>query len=299
MNKLLLFLMVIAMIAWGETWISAKILGHYLDTWSLIFWRFAIAGSALLGVVLMMKLSLKTDLKDVFIAFVSATVLIFYNLAFFTGTSLAPASFGGVLVTTLTPIITFFILAVLNKKNLTKSEYIGLLLGFAGMFFMLRIWTMDIGFIFSKGTLYYLLASVLWPVLSIISSKHNTNALVFSVYLFLFTAVIVGCFKGFNVGDVLSFDFNFWFNLLILSLFGTTFATTVYFITAVKHGSKTANSFFFLVPSAAIFFGMICLKENINPSLIIGGMFSIAGVYIINLKAFRADSKTKLRKQQV
>ena len=44
----------------------------------------------------------------------------------------------------------------------------------------------------------------------------------------------------------------------------------------------SSTSFFFLVPSSSIVFASIFLDENIELSLIIGGVLAIVSVYIIN-----------------
>jgi len=174
--------------------------------------------------------------------------LAFYNNFFFLGTKYGLASFGGVFVITLNPIVTFFLLAILAKKNLGKVEFVGLVLGFLGAVFMLKIWSFDSAEIFSLGNIYFLLAALTWPILTILSAKHKMkSAILFSFYMFIFTSLIDLVFLGFRLTNIFEFDAKFWVNLLLLSVWGTTFATTIYFIAAKRLGSKSASSFFFRV----------------------------------------------------
>ncbi len=284
MSRFVLYiLMTFAMLAWGETWVSAKILGRYLGAKELIFWRFFFTSLGMVFVLLFFKISLKKSLKELLIALFSAVVLSFYNAFFFLGTKYGLASFGGIFVTTLNPIITFVLVAMLFRKNFNKLEYIGLSLGLIGAVFMLKVWSLDISKIFSLGNIYFLLASITWPILTIISSNQNMkSAIVFSFYMFSFTALIDFFALGFKLSNILNFDAKFWLNLLLLALWGTTFATTIFFVASKELGSKVASSFFFLVPISALVFSVIFLKERADINLIVGGILSLIAVYILN-----------------
>lgn len=282
-NKVLYILMVLAMIAWGETWVSAKILDRYLDANELIFWRFFFTTLGLLPVLFYYKLSLKISKRNLLIALISAALLAFYNYAFFLGTKYGLASFGGVLVTTLNPIITFVFISILARKSFNLQESMGLILGVIGAMVMLQIWNYNTDSILSQGNIYYLLASFIWPFLTITSSyQKNIPSLVFIFYMFSLTSFIDFILIGGNTTNIVKFDYIFWVNLLLLSLYGTTFATTIYFVAVTKLGSKAASSFFFLVPLSAIVFAALFLGEKVELHLIIGGALAVVAVYILN-----------------
>jgi len=282
-KKLLYILMCLAMIAWGETWISAKILGRYLDADELIFWRFFFTTLGLVPILLYYKIPFRISKTNLALAFIAGIVLAFYNNFFFLGTKYGLASFGGVLVTTLVPIVTFIMVSFLNKKSFTLKEFFGLILGAIGVLIILKIWNFNLNTIFSKANIYFLIAIILWPILTIISSKQKEiSPLTFSFYMFGATTILDLFFLEFNVNNITSLDVLFWSNLLLLSLYGTTFATTIYFIAVTKLGSKSASSFFFLVPLSTIIFAFIFLDEQIELSLILGGILTIVSVYILN-----------------
>jgi drug/metabolite transporter (DMT)-like permease len=289
-EKLLHILMVLAMVAWGETWISAKVLSHYISSAEAIFFRFFFTTLGLLPILLLNKEQFKISMKNFIIVAVSALLLALYNGAFFLGTKYGLASVGGVLVTTLTPINTFLLIALVSKKLITKIEFFGLILGFIGALVMLKIWHFNSGSLLTHGNSYYLLATILWPLLTLVSSKQSgISPLLYSFYMFALTSLIVLAFLGFRVTNIFYLDHVFWLNMLLLSLYGTTFATTIYFLAVVDLGSKTASSFFFLVPVSALFFAVIFLKERVDFTLVSGGILSIMAVYIINFAKGRDE----------
>ena len=69
-NKTLYILMTLAMIAWGETWVSAKILSRYLDSDELIFWRFSFTALGLIPVLIYYKLSFKISKQNLFLSII-------------------------------------------------------------------------------------------------------------------------------------------------------------------------------------------------------------------------------------
>ncbi len=299
MNKTIIFytLLILAMIAWGETWVSAKILTHYLKEEELIFWRFFITTFGMLFVLIMFRIDIRENKKELIIALIASIILLLYNKFFFLGTKYGLASFGGVFVTTMNPIFTFLLIAILYRVLINKTEILGLVLGFIGAIFMLEIWKTH-SQIFSLGNIYFLLAALTWPILTIISGKQKMkSAILFSFYMFFFTSITQLFLLNFKLTNVFKFDTKFWVNILILSLWGTTFATTIYFYTVDKLGSKIASSFFFIVPVSAIIFSKIFLNEPITISLVIGGIFGLIAVYILNFSKRKKNEKLHLNKK--
>ena len=281
-NRALTILMVLAMIAWGSTWVSAKILMEYFDAYSLIFWRFFFSALGL-GVVLFIgKISFKIDLKGLFLALVSAIGLIAYNYFFFLGTHYGEAGFGGVLVTTLNPILTFLFIAMIGRKFLELKDIVTLIFGAFGVLIILKVWQLNISF--DRGVLYFLLAAATWPWITIISSYFkNGSALAFSFYMFSFTTLgVLALFLNLKVPSLSVLDSIGWVNLLALSLYGTTFGTSIYFMATTIWGGKKASVYFFLVPITAVFFSSLFLSERIDIFTVIGGIFTILAIYQLN-----------------
>jgi len=276
--------MFIAMLSWGATWVNAKILGSYLSSYELIFLRFLIASIALLPIIYFLKLKLNIGLKNFVLAFASGLLLVLYNYLFFKGCYYGDAGFGGVLVTTLNPIITFLLVSLISFKKISKKEAFALSLGAIGTMTIMQIWSVGLNVWLEGGVKYFLLASFTWPFITILSSYlKNANAIVFSLYMFTIATILdYAIFLNFTISNISSLDYHFWINLLILSIFGTSFGTSIFFIGSAKMGSKWASSYFFLVPFSAAIFAIIFLQEKINLALIVGGFLTIIAIYILN-----------------
>ena len=277
-------LMILAMAGWGASWINAKILSSYINEYELIFFRNIFTIVTLVPILLINKKYSKINKHSLIMAFFASMVMIAYMKCYFLGTKYGTASLGGSLVTTLIPINTFLIMALFFGKKILHKDIFALCLGAIGVFTMLKVWTFNIEEIFSIQNIYFLGASVLWPVLTIISSKiTKTSPIVFTFYMYVITTIMVSIvFVDFPSINHSSFDYIFWINILSLAIVSTTFATTIYFIGIDRLGANEVSSFIFFVPFFAIVFSVIFLDEKISLSIIIGTILTIIAVKILN-----------------
>ncbi len=296
-KNLFYILMVFAMIFWGASWISTKVLTNYINEYELVFLRMGICFITLFPIIYFFKFSFKLDIKSFFLILIASLVLTSYSISMFIGLKHGSAGFGGALVTTLIPINTFIIVAILSRKTISLKHSFALLLGAFGVLNMLNIWNFNLNEIFSKDTLYFLLSSILWPILTIITAKASKiHAFVFTFYTYIISSVVlIIFFVDTSIFErVVAFDFIFWFNLFVITILSTTFATSIYFIGATKLGTKEVSSFIFLVPATALIIGAIFLGEKITLNTVIGTVFTIIAIYILNNLSFLKLFKKKI-----
>lgn len=277
--------MVFAMVFWGASWVNVKVLSSYINEYELVFLRMGISFVSMFPILYYFKFSFKIDLKTLILILLASTVLVSYSIVFFLGVEHGTAGFGGALVTTLIPINTFIILAIIHKKTISLKHSFALILGGFGVLTMLNIWSFDLLEIFSKDNIYFLIASILWPILTIISSKATkTNAMVFTFYVYIISTFVIYTFFIENTlfNTVLNFDYIFWLNIFVITILSTTFATSIYFVGITKIGTKEVTSFIFLVPASALILSAIFLDEKITYNTILGTICTIVAIYILN-----------------
>ena len=288
------FMMVLAMAGWGASWVNAKVLSSYINEYEMIFLRNFFTIITLAPVLIISKKFFYTNIKSLVLSFFAAIVMIIYLKFYFLGVKFGTASLGGALVTTLIPINTFLLMALFFGKRIVKKDIFALILGVIGVLTILNIWSFSLEQIFSKHNLYFLLASILWPIFTIISSKSTkTSPLVFSFYMYIFMIILLLIFfvEPTKI-NYASFDSIFWANILCVAVISTTFATSIYFIGIEKLGTNEVSSFIFLVPFFAISLSILFLKEEINISILIGTILTLIAVKILNnIKIFTALKK--------
>jgi len=284
-HTLLYIVMIIAMALWGLSWTNGKILGTYTSIPILIFWRFLIAGIFMGIVLLVRKTEWQIPLKGLPSMAASAVFLVLYNHFYFTGTRLGPAGVGGVLVTTLNPLLTFLLISIVRQKLPKGRSLAGLLLGIFGGSILINVWQEGWSAVFSSGNQYFVLCASTWAFLTFISSRINRHmsTLTYSFWLYLLSAVLALFFTDVSeLFSVFNLDFIFWLNLLSVSVGAMAFATTAFFIAASRLGSEKASAFIFTVPLSALIFSMLILHEPLMWNIVFGGTLSVVAVFLIN-----------------
>lgn len=278
------FLLFLAMVAWGGSWVNVKILGHYISAFEMIFLRFSITAITMVPIMLWLKHSFKIDLKSFGLVVLAALMLIFYNKYYYLGTKFGTASLGGAMVTTMIPILTFIFLALMGIKKVSSKDLFALGLGAVGVLTMLHIWTFDLAHILVIHNLYFLLAAVLWAVLTIVSSKSTkVSPIVFTFYMYIVTVVLDWVFfVDVSAIPFSSLDGIFWLNTLLISLAASTFANTIFFLGIEKLGAAEVSSFVFLVPFSAIILSAIFLGEKVDLFIILGTVLTLYAVKRLN-----------------
>jgi len=285
-KNLFLIGMVLSMICWGFSWTSGKILARYSDPMTISFLRFGLTYVSLLFIVLFLKENFvikRGGLRDLLAA--SALISI-YTFLFFKGLTTGKAGAGGVLVTTLNPIIAYAMMLVINKRRPTTNESIGLAIGLVAGVVLLDVFHNTN--LFTAGNVYFLLAAVCWAVLSLFTAKATRygSSITFSFWMYGISTLTLVMFSGITtpVRVVQQGDLVFWINLFFSATITTSLATTFYFYATSKVGAGKASSFIFMVPFSAALGSWFFLQEIPKTNTIIGGLLGIAAVYIMNRK---------------
>ena len=280
--------MVFAMITWGYSWVGAKILGPYGHVSTKIFLRFFFASIALIPILLKYHIPFRIDKKGFIFILWNSISLCSYNYFYFKSTHMGLAGVGGVLVTTLNPILTsLFVFSFLDRSSAKLKEFVGLIMGLTGGGIIMRLWEMDIALMISSGNIFYILASCSWVSVTIASQKSKTHIhfLTYSFWSFLSASLFSLSFCEIeSISQTINYDWIYWLNIFLLSIVVMSFANTMYFFASSKIGAVKASSFIFVVPLTAIIFSKIILNEQVLYTTVLGGILSVVAVYLINKK---------------
>lgn len=291
LDRYIHFYLILAMICWGVSWPTSKILTEYSDTYTLMFLKFFLSSLTILPFILFVKKQNILNphlLKSLALA---TLFIILYNVIYFIGLKIGYAGVAGVIVTGSNPIFTFLIVAILEKVKISKKDKIALILGIIGTVITIDIFTLDSEAIFDNGNLLFLVASLLWTLVTIQSTngKKYLSPLVFTFYLYIlssiFTYILFGNLE--NIVAIFEYDIRFWVNLIFTTVITTGIATTFYFKASTILGVNYASSYIFLVPLVAALSSAIILNEIPTFSTIIGGVILIYSVWLINYKTIK------------
>jgi drug/metabolite transporter (DMT)-like permease len=193
------------------------------------------------------------------------------------------AGAGSVIITSLSPLMTFVLVLILFKKKVHISQYIGLALGIVGGVIILQL--EDLSLFFNGSNVYFLLAALIWAGVTILSQRAHKHIHPIHYSFFISVLATIAAFIYAYSSDlmaVFSQGLEFWVALIYLAVLGQTLATTIFFMASGKLGSEKTSSFMFLVPVFALFSAWLVLDEAIELHIILGGAISMFAVFFIN-----------------
>lgn len=282
-----IFLMVLAMLTWGGSWPSGKLIVGLARVEVIIFWRYFITSLSIVPLLFIFKQPLRIKKRSLFLLIFGAIVMITHNQLFMTGLRVGLAGAGGVLTNSLNPIITFSLASMIYRESVGPWQKTGLMLGVIGGAVLLNIWKLGPQELLAGGNVFFLLAALSWSILTLIAQKTQQRVpfLTYSFYLYTFSTLLA-LFLALPHGllPITGQPWMFWGIIFYLSIFAATFGATVYFMAAAKIGSGRASSFTFLVPASAMLFSWLLLGEVPQLSTIIGGLIALFAVYLLNRK---------------
>lgn len=277
------YLLVFAMFLWGGGWPALKVLTYSLPVEVVSFWRFFLMIFAFIPVLFYLKRPLVLKKEALKYILSSALLNVLFMIFAFIGVQKGFAGSGGVIITTLSPVLTFMLVSLVFKKHPPKMQIFGLFIGFVGGLIMLKITTL-IGD-FNGAEFYFLLCALVWAALTLISQQSHAviHPVHYSFFIAIFATIIFFFIAlPYEIMAVTDEGLAFWSALLYLAIFGQTIATTIYFIASGKLGSAQASSYMFLVPLFALVTSYVLLGEKVEIHIVVGGAVTLFGVYLIN-----------------
>ncbi len=285
-EQILMLELFIAMILWGGSWSATKIIIDYAPIDVLAFWRFLCAFLAFVPLILIAKVPLIISMHAWFIIFIASLVHVLYTYLFFTGLKVGYAGAGGVLVTTLIPIMTYILLTIVYRRKIHVFEIIGLILGVVSGFFLLSLY--NPATLLQNGNMYFIASAFTWAVFTLLlqSIKDKIHPISTNLYINLISMFVYYtiAYDDSSLFLVFSFDIKFWCALLFISCFSITIANTLYYRGIVKLGTHRVSSFNLLVPINALLLSWWILGEKPTFNTIIGGLIAIVAIYFVNHK---------------
>ncbi|HIA79054.1 MAG TPA: DMT family transporter [Candidatus Marinimicrobia bacterium] len=286
-NFKLVTLTFVAMVLWGLSWTNAKILGNYGDASLMMFWRFVFATISFAPVVVWNGNPFKLPKTSLRFIIINAIFMTSYNFFYFKGTQTGLAGTGGILVSTLNPILTAVFATLIFRDIMPKKNIIGLFLGLCGGGIIMRLWDSNADQLMQSGNLFFLLASISWVAVTLNTSriKYRVSFIPYSFWCFFFASIFsFPMAMGNSIMAVFTFDWIFWLNMMLVSVGAMAYGTSIYFLASVELGAQKASAFIFTVPITAMGFAMIFLNEKLTITTLLGGSLTMTAVYLINKK---------------
>ncbi|TKX29750.1 EamA/RhaT family transporter [Campylobacter sp. MIT 12-5580] len=288
-EKIFFVFMLIAMMFWGGSWVSSKVLTLYASAYIIAFWRFLIVFIGVVILLFVFKISIRFEKRIFKFILLAGLCNAIYSFLLFAGLNQADAGKSGVLTTTMTPIFAYILTHMylcfkgkIHFLELPKNELFGLILALISGAFLLEIQSFST--LLNPFNVFFLLAAFDWAVMSLFTQKINLHPLAINFYVTLLALLCFSpCFFLQETYSVFNADWIFWLNLGFLAILSTIVGTGIYYLGIQYLGAFRANSFLLLVPLFALLISYVFLDEIPSLKTIFGSVLAIFAIYLINI----------------
>ena len=277
--------MTFAMLSWGIAWSNAKIVSEYLSFSNLVFLRYLFSFTFLYLYFLISKKNFYRPKFKVCLNILLISVLYYiYNIFFFLGTNIGSAGMGGVFVTTTNPLVTFIIVSLI-ARSINLNQIMGVILGAIGGCIILDIFKNGIEALYFGSNIYFIICSLSWGIITVLSTygQRGYDSFSYIILSYLVTTILSLFFiEPYQIINFSIYDTRFLLNFFFVSIGAMCFGTTVYMYATPRLGPIQTSVYIFTVPFIALITSFILLDEIIKFEVVIGGIFGIIAVIIVN-----------------
>ncbi|MFE4241012.1 DMT family transporter [Peribacillus butanolivorans] len=188
------------------------------------------------------------------------------------------------------PLLVVLFGTVFLQTRYKLYQWIGVLLGLVGVSI-----TMGTQIEFKIGILFGILSAVFWAISTLLVKKWGLffDTWVLSAYQMLFGGLLLLLSSFILEKPVFILNGNSLFILLWLSIMSSIVQFAVWYYLLQKGDPGKTSAFLFLAPFFGVLSGWLLLGETLYPSIIVGGLFIIIGVYLVNRNFQQENNQVK------
>lgn len=287
MNALLINLLLIlfVIVTWGYSWVLMKEALDYMGPLTFVGVRCMIGALTLMPIAYWMNSSRSSAyrFRDYLIIGIFQTTAMFALVIY--GMKYVTAGKSAVFLYTM-PIWTSFLVHFLLREKLTGKQWLGLVLGFTGILFILgwdTLTTQNIEIVF--GEFLIILAAISWAIANIIMRQRlpgEKPSTLTAFQLFFGSLVLIAMAAGTeNLLDITLTPYSVYI-LLFTGIIASAinFSIWFYLIKNIDINITTFSSM--LVPVFGLVFDRLLLGTSLDTGVIVGGIFILFGIYRIS-----------------
>jgi len=280
---------------WSSAFAVAKLAIADCPPLLLLTVRFLLAGVLMLGLAAITGVSLKMSRRDLilFAALGIANQAAYLGIGY---VGLETVSAGlSALVISANPVLTAVLAAIFLNERMTWRKAVGLLLGIAGVAFVVQGRVVG-GADHFDGIAYTLIALVSLVIGTILFKKFAPSGGLWVgngvQSLSAGIAILPFAFATESIGDVVP-TWRLLAAMAFLVLLVSVFAYLLWFHLLQVSGATAASSYHFLMPPLGMLFGWLLLGEHVSPADMIGIVPVALGIYLVTRPAASSPASSK------
>lgn len=289
-NSATYILMVVTVLIWGGTYVAGRTLNPAWNNVVTSMVRMAMAFMLLLFLCRASNVKLlNLNKRLIFIQILLGLCGVFmYTIFFHKGIQTVVGGRAAVIVN-LNPIMMAIAAALFLNEKLTALKAIGVVMAAAGAVYVVSHGHIS-GLFSGKitlGDVYMLLAAVMWATFGIlgkVAMRYGIQPLA-SITLSVFCGLVFLIPTAFLTGDIWQiahYAVNDWLSIAYLGLLSTVGGFVFYYKIIKRVGAMRAGVICSAIPIAAIALTGLFIGEQATPSLVIGAIVTVGGIFLVN-----------------
>lgn len=282
--------LVLMAVFWSGVFPAVNILVRSMGVFTSVFVRFALAAAILLAVMAWRdgRLRRLSPREFVVVSALGLFGIAAYNSLFTWGLALVEASRAALIVPT-NPAFTALFAALFLRERFGAARAAGIALSLAG-----ALWVLSRGDLralaaleFGLGEWILVLCIFMWSAFTLLGrlAMSTLTPMAFTAYVSALGALplaVPAWLEPGGLGDMGNVTAQGWAALAYLVVFGTLLPFLWYNEGVKALGAARAAQFINLVPPLAVAESILILGEPLDPSLLVGGVLVVAGLYLTN-----------------
>lgn len=280
--------LVLAVLFWSGNFIFGRLVSQSIEPMQLSFFRWFFVMVLLLPYMLInYKNILKVFKKDyLMIIIFGALGISGFNTFLYYGLQTTTAT-NALLINSSTPIFIVVLSALILKSNITKIQFMGVLISTLGVLYL--ILKGEINHIFelkfTVGDLWIIAACVDWALYSVLlryKPKELSSIEFFSVTAFIGTLIlmIIYLYQGYGIDVSFLANNDVLYSLIYIVIFPSILSFYFWNIATFEVGANKAGQFTHLMPIFGAFLAYIFLDEVLQNYHIMGMFLIGTGIYL-------------------
>ena len=269
------------LILWASSYVGIRYSLQAFSAENLAFLRYLTAsiGFAIAALFIKIKMPLLTDLPRILL--LGLTGFSLYNLLLNFGERTVSAGVTSFIINTV-PFFTLFFVIVQKQEKTSKTDLLGLLIAFSGVF--LIIVTTSAGTTFNYHTLYILGAALCQALYFSIQKKflQKYSPIEITSYAVWSGTLVLFFFSKQPFYSVAKADWSYIISVLYLGLLPGMIAYLIVAYSLRKYKTSNVSSYLFFIPFITLLIGWIILNEIPSIWALMGGILIVSGVIIKN-----------------
>lgn len=270
---------------WGTTWLASKIGVTHMPALQMAGLRQSISGALLIIFFLFKKTPLPKGKQWITILILSGLNFTLSNGLSTWGVKYISSGLGSI-ISAIFP-LWLVVITVIGGRRLPSKALLGLLLGFGGVCIIFYDHLKDfLNADFRFGIFISLLATITWAFGTLYTKQQAANynpyfsvALQMLIAGITLTLIAEATGKTIPVSQIPAVS---WMAISYLVVFGSILTFILYVYSLQHLSAELASVYAYINPVVSVLLGALILGEKLSIFIGVGGIITIAGVYLVN-----------------